>query len=826
MKFILVFFAMSLIVIAPALAQSWDNSSFNFRQPITISNTNQYPIFNMFTINITFDHQSLVNAQKSNDTGNDIRIYCGGVQKHRVNITAWNQASTNIIFRMDEFNITNGNFNTCYMYYGNNTSIDPAPQNKTYTYLAYADFDGANGVSDVAKFVNDPRNTNTTLMTNQHRMNFTLNRTTPFDAAVVNYSLLTLPEYPLPFYFSMDTQLLKDTGEANAGGYWYNATSFESTMGMISDNYSAVRCRELNNELQGINIVNRTAQSVIIGGGCPAWDGGGFFVLATNMTYNLTNITFYSNTTNIISSTEAEGTSSKGYKVFGTLGIGTFADGGAAYAIDNFIARVYSPNEPIMTFGAEQSLGSVSIQSPINITYNITRPNLNFTFTNTSVVTNCFYSVNNGANITLPGCSNASGVGNLGFNQFRVWVNFSGAYNFSEVNYTLNYLNMSRCNGINTNLVLNFTYRYEETDTLANDFRDNGNVFEATFNTYDYALPSILTNFTFNLTNSSYYDICVSNVAQFTTDTTIRYYNTSYSTRFYYLDRYNASGSAAQNISLFLLGNSDSSPVSFEIRESDGVTGANDVIIYADRFYTTQNAYKTVSSARTDSDGNAFTYLKMNTVEYRIRLFRNGTLENTIGKSVFGGDAAVGLTRAYTLAATVITDIVNFWLKTLYGCTVSNTTAIVTCVYDDPTNNLNQMFLTVAINATFNPVRICQTSSTAVQDVLTCNLSSSGNGTYFYWLQGKYGADNTPHVIDSGSFTIGLNIPFGREGLIFAVFLIIAMSMLGSYNPTVTIFMGIIALVISVGMGFVVVGASALVGIIIVGFIAAYKQRS
>jgi hypothetical protein len=382
------------------------------------------------------------------------------------------------------------------------------------------------------------------------------------------------------------------------------------------------------------------------------------------------------------------------------------------------------------------------------------------------------------------------------------------------------------CNATLTE-AFNFTFYDEETNTEQINFAEGGNRFEATFSVYDAAGSNVVANYTFNLSNASSYAICLNpSDTSFLSDATIRYYNDSYTTRYYFLERYTVDN-VSDSIPLYLLGSTDSSPISFVVYEDDGITGADDVIIYAERYYPDPNEYEIVSMAKTDGDGNAFTYLKMNTVFHRLSLYRDGVQERIFADSLLGGDASIGTSVTLALAEPYLTDWWRIYELTDTSCEDNNETAIVSCSWTDSSGYLDTMTLTAQRYGAMAWAEVCQDSDTGSAGTVSCNVTSDGDGTYYYWLFGNYSLDDLNLKFAEESFSIGIDTrPFGTEGLMLVIIIILLLVMMASSSPATTIVAGIVALIISIAMGALDRNLlMPVIGIIFVGIILAMKVR-
>lgn len=398
-----------------------------------------------------------------------------------------------------------------------------------------------------------------------------------------------------------------------------------------------------------------------------------------------------------------------------------------------------------------------------------------------------------------------------------------------NINVTVNRIGFLSSCGANDVVVFNFTYFNEETDSIisAANLAADSYSFEATFNAFS-SVPGDLINrsTTYNFTGANSYVICVlENVTSFKTNADIRYFNESFSTRFHFL-RFEDVTNVTTFKRLYLLDSAISSPITFNIREADGITNAPNIVIEAQRQFLANGSFRTVAMGLTDGEGEAFIFLKMNTVFHRFLLFEDGVLQRVIDQGVIGGDdIAVGTTFTFTLAPGVLADILQVYLKVGSLCNFNNVTNIVTCSFNDTTGLMNRVFLTTQKMGSLSWTQVCQSSSTDSIGTITCNVTSAGNGTFYFWLWGDFGEDNIGQILSAQGFFVGQEILFGTEGLVFAIFLIIAMAMVGSYNPVVTIIMGTIALAFTAALGMVVISLGVLTGIMIVGVMMAFRMR-
>lgn len=100
---------------------AWWNTSWLYRKNISIHNLNSsIPLTQGYTINITFDHKTLVTDGKAESNGDDMRVVCNSETTDFINLTQFNKVDTQIFFNLTR-EIIAGDVNTteCQLFYGN-----------------------------------------------------------------------------------------------------------------------------------------------------------------------------------------------------------------------------------------------------------------------------------------------------------------------------------------------------------------------------------------------------------------------------------------------------------------------------------------------------------------------------------------------------------------------------------------------------------------------------------------------------------------------------------------------------------------------------------
>ncbi len=122
---------------------AWWNQSYAYRKQINI--TTSVNLTSDYTATITVDTASLVSGGKLQSSGNDLRIVYsnGGIftELDRINETPFNNAVTNISFKLSAAaNVGSAELTKYFIYYGNSSVTNP-PAYRDQIYLFYDNFE-------------------------------------------------------------------------------------------------------------------------------------------------------------------------------------------------------------------------------------------------------------------------------------------------------------------------------------------------------------------------------------------------------------------------------------------------------------------------------------------------------------------------------------------------------------------------------------------------------------------------------------------------------------------------------------------------------------
>jgi len=281
--------------------------------------------------------------------------------------------------------------------------------------------------------------------------------------------------------------------------------------------------------------------------------------------------------------------------------------------------------------------------------------------------------------------------------------------------------------------------------------------------------------------------------------------------RYYMFDEHSISNSTGETYELYDLINGDSTSFIFEIKNTF-LNPFADKYISLLRWYPQNDTYKTTEMAITDADGKTVMKVHTEDVDYRVGIYyKNGSLIKLADPVRM---ACLIAPCTYTLRIT--TDGVDY--NEIYdvesSLTWDETNERFVYIWNDPSQNTEEMQLLVTKDLGFQPITICNTTGTGYTGVLTCScVNQTGllRAQAFRTASPLTAIADMFHTIRSGmNNTIGLFISF---------ILALVMALIGIFSPIGAIIMMVIALLPAVILGSItfpiMMGIGVLGGIII-----------
>jgi len=317
------------------------------------------------------------------------------------------------------------------------------------------------------------------------------------------------------------------------------------------------------------------------------------------------------------------------------------------------------------------------------------------------------------------------------------------------------------------------------------------------------------------------YGICInSHEDSFITTAQMEYEAPGYSKKLYFFN--NASiNNITKLLNLYLtLGTTQ---VKFTVTDFNDNPQPNTIIKILSYDIATDTS-KVTEVLKTDSDGNAWGQIILNTQEYKFIIEQEGVIkletDNTIIDSLTK-KFRIGLGSNFFETFNKIGDVSGNVVWT-------NNTLTFDYTWNDVSGTATQACLEV--------VRTSITGKEVLTTGANCNVAAAGNlaftlpapvGTATYVATGYIVIDGilTPIDTESVSFDYGA-LEFGLMGLFVTFLIILFLVMFGMWNPKVSVLLAVIAIIISRILGVIYLGWGATIGIIIMGVIVLIKSKN
>jgi hypothetical protein len=425
---------------------------------------------------------------------------------------------------------------------------------------------------------------------------------------------------------------------------------------------------------------------------------------------------------------------------------------------------------------------------------------VNITYNNTVNVTSFLYNVSNmyfynfsfvAREIT--GTLNASTYYNA-----TLYISYGGMTRSVQTFQYIHWIdNIDFANCTAGTVALNFTF-YDER---APDTRiTSGNTLNIDLRTW-LENGTFFGNFSFALNDNTQFAICIQpSYSTLRTNATVIFKSTDFYQRTYYLVNAPLSSTVTQ-INLYLLNTTLDGTARVFIETVVGVPAPN-LYVRAERYYAqnaSAGAYKTVAILKTaDPLGDAFTALEYTNAFYRFTVLRDNVVLKTFSNRQIEKDSLTDIYATVVLRLTEGTGEYYQYIKgTLVGvsCASSNVTGIVSCSVQDTSGLLASALLNVTKKVSNSWVQACTNTLSSTGGTVVCNVSSSGNGIYRYYLNVYTAANKYTQFTDT--FQLGQNVELGAGGLVIALFIFLMMSFIFIYNFKIAIATGILGLAAS-----------------------------
>jgi hypothetical protein len=378
-------------------------------------------------------------------------------------------------------------------------------------------------------------------------------------------------------------------------------------------------------------------------------------------------------------------------------------------------------------------------------------------------------------------------------------------------NITFLYFDMDNCTTY-TQQTLNFTIYNEDTGALFTNA-----TMDAFFNvTSDFYIGSKEFNFSFSLGNN--YTICVPNntVANWTADAQITYSDLpTYTEKNYYLVNYSLS-TIGTDIMLYLT--NGTTQVTFRVRDYND-DPIPDVYIKVLSYDVGTNSYTTTEVVKSDTDGDAYAQIILNTEWYAFILeYQGEVVLQTLPTKI------TSTTRTFRInLATDYFDNYDISRGITHSLFYTNSTTTFSFTWSDPTGSVQQGCLRLrkqSINGETTLNTTCLTSTGA--NILMVIPGSVGTNTFiadsYAIIAGQEFALNSTSV----SFNL-THRTFGASGLFLSLLIILVLVMAGIWHPVVAVVLMVVGVIATNVMGLFYLNTTYIITLVILAGITIYR---
>lgn len=394
--------------------------------------------------------------------------------------------------------------------------------------------------------------------------------------------------------------------------------------------------------------------------------------------------------------------------------------------------------------------------------------------------------------------------------------------NSTTKNQTVNELIFRLCGGDASYPILNFTMYDENLGTKINATA-NPTTFQAFF---EFGIFSTNLNKNYSIdnqtVNTNTFDFCTgSDTNQFFVEMESFYTAENYADNNYFLNNASVDGNNTNEISLYLLNETDS--IEFFIDVERDLLPLTSTTVSIAKYFVGEGAYKTIGIKETSSDTGEFTaYLDLDQ-KYRFTITKDGELLDIITKTASCSQAPCELTLSLESGKANVYEKFSeaYASDVLYNLTFNPNTKIVDFEFIDITglaNSFQMLIYQSDIDAPSSLLIYNKTLFTS-SGSMSANLSNYTDGDF----RVETYVSRSPYTfIDFLNFTISdITVGLGLLGL-FIGFLFILVIIFGlAFSPIMLVFSIPLALTITKMMALVNISTTSLILIYILAAIAA-----
>jgi hypothetical protein len=396
----------------------------------------------------------------------------------------------------------------------------------------------------------------------------------------------------------------------------------------------------------------------------------------------------------------------------------------------NINRYVYNWTAKVIDFGG--SYNTETTEGALENFNNTIRVNSSLSLSDLDLIYN---TIRQGGSSATSGLNLVLSKNNLAIPNVTTPVNFSfywslrlsdsSIINLTANNQTVYNISLDDCSAFSKE-IYNFTILDEELQTNLSD-----TTLEIAIKVYDASRSTIIINFSGSyLSNPT--RICLNrNLTSGVTyliDSLIRYESLISANEYYNIVNSSlTSATTLQNITLYDLNLTDSTD--FQVTfTGDDYQPIENALIYLQRQYISENAFKTVELPLTDSNGQTILHMVRNNVIYNIIVMKDGVVLATFNNlNAFCEDFTIGDCKINLNSADANTDLFAYsdlgitFNPPFFNETSRDMTFSFTSI--DGTSKL--VLMNISRNNLFGNSSVCSTSLTSAGGTLTCSISAN-----------------------------------------------------------------------------------------------------
>ena len=307
----------------------------------------------------------------------------------------------------------------------------------------------------------------------------------------------------------------------------------------------------------------------------------------------------------------------------------------------------------------------------------------------------------------------------------------------------------------------------------------------------------------------------------------MEYSATGYAQRYYNFEGVEFTNTTIE-IGLYLLNTTASTSFIVAVLDSNyqPLAGAE---VYMQKYKVDDGTWVTVEIATTDDSGETVNHIYTEDSIYRFKIYDDGTLVHTTTGSVIACPSTpctvtITLTETLENPQEIFLDLDD--LET--SLTYSSGTEVITYTYSDTSGNFSLARLYVIRSHPGIPdiTYTCNETSASSTAVLTCDLTNKNNGTYIATgfitrlleVERMVERKAILKIID----IVGIIV---LEGVLWSMFLLIGILMLGVYRPSAGILFGMVGIFLMSLLQLMQISVTAIVALVGIGIILLVEAR-